>query len=40
MILNKSNEEILIVQDQSIKDCKDYRSTWEKTALDVELSYK
>lgn len=40
MILDKDDKQIVQVQDQGIKDCRDARSDWERTAVEVELSYK
>jgi hypothetical protein len=40
MILDKEDSAILLLQDTSIRDCKQYRQEWERTALEVDLSYK
>lgn len=40
MILWKTIDEIVRIQDQNIQDCKEHRQEWERTATNVELSYK
>lgn len=40
MIIWKASAEILAIVDKLIQDDKEYRKNWEKTALEVELSYK